>query len=101
MKDLHEAFATAGLKTKYNTGTTNRVNRVELNSPHTITVAKGRCTSDPKPVVKDAGSNPKIATKEASKIGRKQSRPPWMIDSTGQLQGFGERLWILPSAPHS
>ena len=45
-----------GGKMAYSTGTTNRVSPVELNKPQTMTVANGRCTSDPRPVAKDAAA---------------------------------------------
>jgi hypothetical protein len=40
---------------------TKSVRVVELKSPQTMTVARGRCTFEPKPVANDAGTKPRIA----------------------------------------
>ena len=49
---------------------------VENMSPQTITVASGRCTSDPIPVAIDAGNNPKAATVAVINTGRNLSFAP-------------------------
>ena len=40
------------------------VNIMALKRPHTMTVASGRCTSEPRPVERDAGNRPSIATND-------------------------------------
>ena len=48
-----------------------------------MTVAKGRCTSDPKPVARAAGKSPRIGTSEAIRPDRSRSvRPRMMASST-------------------
>ena len=41
-----------------------------------MTVAKGRCTSDPKLVASDAGNSPRMATSEVIRPGRRRSIRP-------------------------
>ena len=45
-------------------------------NPQTITVDNGLCTSEPNPWAREAGNNPRMATKEAITIGLKQAIAP-------------------------
>ena len=47
-----------------------------------ITVAKGRCTSDPKLVARDAGNSPRMATNDVIRPGRRRSIRPMMMASS-------------------
>ena len=45
-------------------------------SPPTMTMAKGRCESEPMACESAAGSNPSVATSVVIMIGRKRSTAP-------------------------
>src|ERR1019366_1119545 len=55
---------------KYRQGSTNRVNKVAVTSPPITTVAKGRCTSAPAPLLNAIGRNPSEATAAVIDTGR-------------------------------
>ena len=50
--------------------------------PPTITMAKGRCESDPMPCDMAAGSSPSVATSMVIMMGRKRSTAPSTADSS-------------------
>ena len=57
-----------------------------------MTVANGRCTSEPIPVEREAGNNPKIATVAVIKIGRKRCLTPL---NTATFNTFPSALRLL------
>ena len=67
---------------------THRSDTVEPNRPHTITVASGRCTSDPSPVAIEAGNNPKMATMVVIRMGRGLELPSrWLVSAPYPVRG--------------
>ena len=54
----------------YKTGNTKRVKKVAISKPPITTVANGRCTSAPAPLLTAIGRKPKEATKAVINTGR-------------------------------
>lgn len=65
----------------YNIGRTNNVSNVAVTSPPITTVANGRCTSDPGPVLTAIGMKPKLATKAVMSTGLKRLAAPLTVDN--------------------
>lgn len=56
----------------YKIGSTKSVKKVAISNPPITTVANGRCTSAPDPLLNAIGKKPKEATKAVIKTGRKR-----------------------------
>ena len=62
---------------KYNTGKTNSVRKVAVINPPITTVASGRCTSAPAPLLNAIGKNPNEATAAVINTGRNRISVPF------------------------
>ena len=60
----------------YNTGNTSKVSKVAETKPPITTVANGRCTSAPAPLLNAMGKNPSEATAAVINTGRKRILVP-------------------------
>jgi hypothetical protein len=67
--------------TSYSAGIRNTEISSREKSPPTITIANGRCESEPTPVESAAGSYPNAATSAVIMIGRSLSSAASLIDS--------------------
>ncbi|MNE11684.1 hypothetical protein D3C80_1044520 [compost metagenome] len=70
---------------RYNAGNTNRVRNVAVMSPPITTVASGRCTSAPAPLLSAIGRKPKEATAAVINTGRKRLRVPVITNCRGSV----------------
>src|SRR5262245_28961055 len=79
---------------QYRLGSTNNVNKRVDSKPPTTTVASGRCTSDPMPVARAAGTIPNSATRIIINTGRNCAFAPAMAASFAVTPGSCRRLLI-------
>lgn len=78
---ISSSVALALPNTAYSTGSTSRVSIVEETTPPITTVAKGRCTSAPIPVLSAIGMKPKLATIAVISTGRSRCSAAFWIAS--------------------
>ena len=60
----------------YRIGNRNNVRKVAISKPPITTVASGRCTSAPEPLLNAIGRKPSDATKAVIRTGRKRTFVP-------------------------
>ncbi len=73
---------------KYKMGNTKRVKKVAINKPPITTVANGRCTSAPEPLLRAIGKKPKLATKAVINTGRSLCLVPVITTSFRSVNPF-------------
>ena len=64
-------------------GNTKRVRKVAMSNPPMTTVANGRCTSAPEPLLKAMGKKPNEATKAVINTGRNRIFVPFNTTCLG------------------
>ena len=74
-QSLRQTWSTSPLRATiwYRTGLTMRPRNSLETRPATMTMAKGRCESDPMPCEKAAGSRPRQATSAVIMMGRRRT----------------------------
>ena len=80
----------------YITGSTSKVSAVAVINPPITTVASGRCTSAPAPLLNAMGRKPSEATEAVISTGRRRAAVPWRTRSTTSLTPCAARSRKVP-----